>query len=96
GVTLGTIGALLYISVVSTTLGYGAWGHLLKLYPAVTVTPFSLLVPVSGTLAAAIVLGESFGPVRLAGMVLIFVGLGILVLRRRGTGEPEPGLPDAA
>ena len=38
-----------------------AWGHLLKLYPAATAAPFSLLVPVSGTLSAALILGESFG-----------------------------------
>lgn len=97
GTTWVTVGAVLYIGVVSTTFGYAGWGHLLKLYPAATAAPFSLLVPVSGTLSAALLLGETFGPVRLAGMVLIFVGLGILVLRFGRKAEPtEPveGLPD--
>ncbi len=78
-----SVGSLAYIVVVSTIFGYAAWGHLLKLYPAAVAAPFSLLVPISGTLAAALILGETFGPLRLAGMVLIFVGLGVLAIRRR-------------
>jgi O-acetylserine/cysteine efflux transporter len=75
--------ALLYIALVSTTFGYAVWGHLMKRYPAGTVAPFALLVPVSGTIAAALILGERFGPVRLAGMVLILGGLAILAFGRR-------------
>jgi len=88
--------SLLYMALVSTTFCYAGWGHLLKLYPAATAAPFALLVPVSGTVSAALVLGESFGLARLAGMVLIFAGLGILALRLGRRREPEPGLPDAA
>jgi len=80
-----TVGAVLYIAIISTTFGYAVWGHLLKRYPAATAAPFSLLVPVSGTLSAALLLGESFGPVRLAGMGLIMAGLAVLVL------GPRPG-----
>jgi O-acetylserine/cysteine efflux transporter len=92
GATWLTIGAVLYIAVISTTFGYAAWGHLLKLYPAATAAPFSLLVPVSGTLSAALLLGESFGPVRLAGMALILAGLAVLVIGPRPTAiVPDPG-----
>ena len=83
GATWLSLGSLIYIAVVSTIFGYAAWGHLLKLYPAATAAPFSLLVPVSGTLSSALILGETFGPLRLAGMVLILAGLGILVMPRR-------------
>jgi O-acetylserine/cysteine efflux transporter len=75
--------ALLYIALVSTTFGYGVWGQLMKRYPAATVAPFALLVPVSGTISAALILGERFGPARLAGMVLILAGLSVLALGRR-------------
>jgi O-acetylserine/cysteine efflux transporter len=78
-----TAGAALYIGLLSTTFGFGVWTHLLKLYPAATVAPFSLLVPVTGTLSAALLLHESFGVVRLAGMALILAGLAVLVIRRR-------------
>jgi O-acetylserine/cysteine efflux transporter len=87
-----TIGAVLYIGVISTTFGYAVWGHLLKLYPAATAAPFSLLVPVSGTLSAALILGEAFGVVRLAGMGLILAGLAVLVIGPRPTAiVPDPG-----
>ena len=83
---------MLYIAIISTTFGYAVWGHLLKLYPAATAAPFSLLVPVSGTLSAAFLLGESFGPVRLAGMGLILAGLAVLVIGPRPTPvAPDPG-----
>jgi O-acetylserine/cysteine efflux transporter len=78
-----TGGAILYIAVLSTLFGYGAWGRLLRRYPAAVAAPFSLLVPVSGTISAAFLLHETFGPLRLAGMVLIMAGLAVLVLRRR-------------
>jgi O-acetylserine/cysteine efflux transporter len=80
-----TAGAALYIGLLSTTFGFGVWTYLLKLYPAATVAPFSLLVPVTGTLAAALLLHETFGVVRLAGMALILAGIGVLVIRRRKT-----------
>lgn len=79
------VGAILYIAVLSTTIGFALWGHLLKLYPAGTVAPFSLLVPTFGTLAAFLVFGEHFGALRLAGMGLILAGLALVVApgRRR-------------
>jgi O-acetylserine/cysteine efflux transporter len=78
-----SVSAVLYTAFVSSTFGYAAWAILLKLYPTPTVAPFSLLVPVTGTLSAALLLGERFGPVRLAGMALILVGLAVLVLKPR-------------
>ncbi len=73
------IGAVAYIAIVSTNIGYGIWAYLLKLYPAAQVAPFSLLVPIVGIVSAALLLGEQFGPVRLAGMVLVFAGLIVAV-----------------
>ncbi|WP_189051190.1 EamA family transporter [Aliidongia dinghuensis] len=70
-------GALFYIVVFSTLLGFGVWGRLLSLYAASTVVPFSLLVPIFGAVSAALVFHESFGPGRLAGMALIMSGLAI-------------------
>ncbi|HWU60809.1 MAG TPA: EamA family transporter [Ensifer sp.] len=73
------VGAVAYIAIVSTNIGYGMWAYLLKLYPAAQVAPFSLLVPIVGILSAALFLGEQFGPVRLAGMALVFAGLIVAV-----------------
>ena len=85
GATWLTVAALLYIAVVSTIFGFAAWGQLLKHYPAATAAPFSLLVPVSGTLFAFLIVGETFGPIRLLGMAFILAGLAILVLGPKPT-----------
>lgn len=82
--------AVLYISVLSTTLGFGIWGWLMKQYPAATVAPFSLLVPIFGAASAAIVLGERFGPARLTGMALIVAGL-VIVAVPLGRAFPRRG-----
>lgn len=73
--TLAGLGALFYIAVPTTILGYWLWGELLKRYPAGLVAPFTLLVPITGTLSSYLILGETFGPMRLVGMVLIMIGL---------------------
>ena len=78
--TLFSYGAVLYLALPTTLLGFGIWGHLLKRYPAGTVAPFSLLVPLFGTLSAAVILGERFPPLRFAGMALIVCGLLVVVL----------------
>jgi len=52
------IGSLLFIGWVSTVFGYGGWSILLGRYPASTVAPYALLVPVAGIAASAILLGE--------------------------------------
>ncbi|MFK0209490.1 EamA family transporter [Agrobacterium sp. NPDC090283] len=78
-VRLSGVSAVLYLSVLSTILCFAIWGHLLKRYPAATVAPFSLLVPLFGAASAAIVLGERFEVVRLAGMVAVLVGLVVVV-----------------
>lgn len=60
---------------VSTLVGYGLWSVLLKRYPASTVAPFSLLVPVVGIAATAIVIHEPLSPLEAIGSAVIFAGL---------------------
>lgn len=83
-------GAVLYIALISTLFGYGAWAVLLKIYPTAVVAPFSLLVPVTGTISAALLLGERFGQLRLIGMVLILAGLALPLLRRSPIATAPP------
>lgn len=77
--------SLLYIVLLSTLVAFGIWGFLLRTYKASLVAPFSLLVPVTGTVAAHLAFGESFSAMRLAGMALLFAGIVITILpfRRR-------------
>lgn len=83
GVTgMGLLGAgsVLYLAILATLVGFGLWGFLLKNHPASTVAPFSLLVPLFGTLSSWLVLGETFSPLRVAGMALILLGLATIAL----------------
>ena len=58
GADLGGVGAVLYLAFAATTVGWGLWGALMARYPASTVAPFSLLVPVFGLSFGALLLGE--------------------------------------
>jgi O-acetylserine/cysteine efflux transporter len=74
------IGAVLYIGLVATIVGFGLWGRLLSRYPAAVVAPFSLLVPIFGMSAGALLLGEPLGLLRIAAAMLVLAGLAIVAL----------------
>ena len=75
--------SVLMLGAISTTLAYWLWGRLLRDYPAAQVVPFALLVPFVSAIASAIVFGEKFGRLRLAGMLTVIAGLAIMVLWSR-------------
>lgn len=75
--SLKGVGAVAYLAVGATLIGFGLWARLLRLYPASLVAPFSLLVPVFGMSAAALVLGETLTPFKIAGAVLVIAGLAV-------------------
>ncbi|MEI5103425.1 EamA family transporter [Streptomyces sp. PmtG] len=82
------VAALLCVAWVATVFGFGAWGHLLRHYPASTVAPFTLLVPVFGMSSAALLLGESVsGPQWCAAALL--VGGVALTSFSRGSKRPR-------
>lgn len=74
-ITMVGIGSLLFIGWMSTVFGYGAWSVLLGRYPASTVAPFTLLVPIIGIGASALLLGERVTGFETIGSGLIFIGL---------------------
>jgi O-acetylserine/cysteine efflux transporter len=65
---------------VSTSIAYWLWGRLLRDYPAAQVVPFALLVPFVGSAASSMVFGETFGPLRLAGMIMVVGGIAVMLL----------------
>ncbi len=68
-----------YLGVPSTFIAYGLWSYLLQRYRAATVAPFALLSPATGIISSALILGERFAPLRLAGMALILAGLAVII-----------------
>ena len=51
--------------------------------------PFALLVPFVGSAASSIVFCESFGPLRLAGMLTVVGGIAVMVLSKRRQAAVE-------
>lgn len=84
-VHLSLTGALsvLCIGAITTSIAYWLWGRLLRDYPAAQVVPFALLVPFIGSGASAVVFGERFGPLRLAGMLTVVCGIAVMLLLGR-------------
>jgi O-acetylserine/cysteine efflux transporter len=81
--SLPVLGCMLAIGLVSTCVAYWLWNRLLRDYPAAQVVPFALLVPFVGSAASSIVFHETFGPLRLAGMLTVVGGIAVMVLSKR-------------
>jgi O-acetylserine/cysteine efflux transporter len=73
---------LVWQSAANTLFGYSMWAWLLSRYPAATVAPMSLLVPVFGIGASAIVLHEPLPGWKLAATLLVMAGVGFNLLWR--------------
>jgi O-acetylserine/cysteine efflux transporter len=71
------IAALTYVVLVSTFFGYGNWYRLMSRYPASTVAPFTLFVPVVGILTAWLARGEHPTWGELLGSLIVLVGLAL-------------------
>jgi O-acetylserine/cysteine efflux transporter len=80
----------------TTLLAFGLWNRLLTRYPAATVTPFALLVPVAGILSTHIVLGEPLSADILAGGGLILMGIALSLRGGRRSGSHRALRPETA
>jgi O-acetylserine/cysteine efflux transporter len=70
-----TWGCVLVLAWGATLFGFASWARLLHRYPTGLITPFGLLIPVSGIVSGAIFLGESLAPLQAVGGALVFAGL---------------------
>jgi O-acetylserine/cysteine efflux transporter len=77
------VATVAYQAWLSTLFGYGMWSWLLSRYPAATVAPLTLLVPVFGMASSALVLGEQLQPWKIGAAALIMAGLCINVVGPR-------------
>lgn len=71
----GAWAGLAYTVLIGTVVGSGLWSALLARNTAGVVGPFSMLVPVVGIAAAALVLGEIPSVLELAGALLVIGGV---------------------
>jgi O-acetylserine/cysteine efflux transporter len=92
-----SVGALLFISGLSTLWGWAMWGTLIRRHGASTVAPFSMLVPFFGLASAALALGEPVHTTDIIGGVLVVGGVltGALATRARPAAVNRGPLLDA-
>ena len=76
-------GSVLFLAWGATLFGFASWARLLHKYPTALVSPFALLIPVSGLASGAILLGEGLAPLQMAGVALVLVGLAEVVFGAR-------------
>ena len=100
--------AVAYIAYVSTIAGFGLWNRLIARYSVARVAPFSLLVPVFGLLASALLLDERLGLGQWGAAGVVLAGLALVIRRPRAAravavapdhaapGDPHPARPAAA
>jgi len=75
-----TWAAVLWQSVGNTLFGYGVWAWLLARYPAASVTPLALLVPVFGMGASALWMAEPLPAWKTGAALLVLSGLALNLL----------------
>jgi O-acetylserine/cysteine efflux transporter len=68
-------GCVLLLAWGATLFGFASWARLLHKYPTALVSPFGLLIPVSGLASGAIFLSEGLAPLQMVGVALVLVGL---------------------
>lgn len=74
-ITWTSIGAIAYLVYPTTLLGFAVWNRLLGLYPAASVAPLTLLVPVFGMVSSVAALGEELQPWKVMAFCLVILGL---------------------
>ncbi len=75
--TINSVYVVLWQTIGNTLIGYGLWNFLLSKYSAATVTPWALLVPVSGMVASSLLLSEPMPLWKLLAAILVLAGLGL-------------------
>lgn len=73
--SMTSVFVVLWQTIGNTLIGYGLWNFLLSRYSAATVTPWALLVPVSGMAASYFMLDEPMPAWKLIAAFLVLLGL---------------------
>jgi len=76
-------GCVLFLAWGATLVGFASWAALMHRYPTGLISPFALLIPVSGLLSGALFLDESLAAMQFAGVLLVFAGLAVNVYGAR-------------
>lgn len=96
-VTGAAVFSVLFQAYITTVFGYMVWNTLMKKYPAATVAPLSLLVPISGVITSYLVFDEHLSASMWIAMFGVVCGIALFVcsqrLMRTVSAAPEASLP---
>jgi drug/metabolite transporter (DMT)-like permease len=76
-------GAVAYLGVIMTALGYGMWYTLLRRHPVHMVGPFLLLLPVFAGIGGVVFLGEVLTTTSLIGGAIVITGVGLITIEHQ-------------
>jgi len=79
----GGLLAMTYLAVFGSALAYTAYSWLLKRVPADRVSTFAYVNPAVATVLGWAVLGEALGPLQVAGMFVVLLGVALVTLPGR-------------
>lgn len=85
-VTVVGVGTAVYLGVIVSVLGLFLWLHLLRVLPARVAASIQYLQPIVGVGAAALMFSDDLGPLFIAGVVCVLLGLALTV-----TNAKKPG-----
>ncbi|MEA3204032.1 MAG: O-acetylserine/cysteine efflux transporter [Thermoplasmata archaeon] len=80
--------SIAFMAYVGTLFGYSTWNRLLQRHPAAVVSPFTMVIPVVGLGAAALVLHETLDAWQLLGALVILLGVAAAYGGRKAPVEP--------
>ncbi len=73
--------SIFYTAYLSTVIGFTMWQYLLNKYKSVQITPYGLLVPVTGSIFGYIILSEVLEIYQIISGIIIIIGLMVISMR---------------
>ncbi|NQV46712.1 MAG: EamA family transporter [Rhodospirillaceae bacterium] len=83
-------GAVVYLGLIMTGLGYTIWYHLIGKYKINQVMPFLLLLPVTSVAGSMLVLGERPGFWEFIGSAVVIIGVAVIITAHNDEKKPSP------
>ncbi len=73
--------SIFYTAYLSTVIGFTMWQYLLNKYKSVQITPYGLLIPVTGSIFGNIILSEVLEIYQIISGIIIIIGLMVISIR---------------
>ena len=83
-------GAVLYMGLIMTALGYGMWYTLVRKHPISLIAPFLLMLPVFAVLGGVFFLDEELGVRAIIGGAIVVAGVAFILVERPKLETPLP------